>query len=115
MTVKSISDADFQDEVLRSDLPVFLDIYATWCPPCKIIAPILDQLAGEFADSVKIVKLNAEESPSIASQYKVQGVPTLIGFVNGQEASRIVGAGSETALRARLQELAAATTEAGAA
>ena len=83
MTIKAVTDADFASEVLESDLPVLVDFWADWCQPCKMLAPVLDEVATELSGRVKVVKMDVEgqETPII---YKVRGVPALYMFVNGE-------------------------------
>lgn len=82
----------FEADVLRSDLPVFVDFYADWCGPCRYVAPIIEQLAHEYQGKVKFVKVDTDSNPDIAYRYGIQGIPTLIIFKNGQPVERIVGA-----------------------
>jgi len=92
MTTQSVSDADFEQEVLNSSEPVIVDFWAEWCGPCKQIAPALEEIAGEMGDRVKVAKVNVDENPSTPSKYGVRGIPTLILFKNGEVASTQVGA-----------------------
>lgn len=103
---RTIASYEFESEVLDSDTPVLVDFYATWCPPCRMIAPVLDQLAGEFAGHVKVVKVNIDQSPELAEQLLVSAVPTLVAFAGGRVVDRIEGALPAAALRARLSRLA---------
>jgi thioredoxin 1 len=79
-----VTDATFQQEVLNSSVPVFVDFWAEWCGPCRMIAPTVDQMASEFAGKVKVVKLNTDENPRTAGQYNIRGIPTFITFKNGK-------------------------------
>jgi len=90
-----VTDASFEDEVLKSDLPVLVDFWAAWCPPCRVIGPILDQLAAEYAGRLTIAKLNTDDHQRYAAQLGVQGLPTLIVFKDGREVERLVGARSK--------------------
>ena len=92
MAVGKVSDATFEAEVLKSGEPVVVDFWAEWCGPCKMIGPVLDEIAGAMAGKVKIVKLNVDESPATATKYGIQSIPTLMIFKNGQMASRQIGA-----------------------
>ena len=86
------SDASFEADVLKSDVPVLLDLWAPWCGPCKMIAPVLDDLAEEFDGKVKIVKINIDENQQTPAQLGVRSIPTLIIFKNGQPVATQVGA-----------------------
>ena len=96
------SDATFADDVLKSDKPVLLDFWAEWCGPCKMIAPILDELAGTYADRVRIAKLNIDENPQTPPKFGIRGIPTLILFKNGTVEAQKVGAVSRSQLAAFL-------------
>ncbi len=96
--VASVSDATFEQDVLKASGPVVVDFWAEWCGPCKMIAPSLDAIAGKMGEKVKIVKLNVEENPATASQFGIMSIPTLLLFKDGQIASRQVGAKPQAAL-----------------
>jgi len=89
--VKYVTETDFQDEVIGAELPVLVDFTATWCQPCKMIEPIVKQLAGEWEGKVKVVKLDADQNPNIMMQYGVMGIPTLMLFKGGQIKERMTG------------------------
>jgi thioredoxin 1 len=89
---KTVSDADFDTEVLQSPEPVFVDFFAEWCGPCKAMAPALEQVAAELKGKVKVVKLDVDQNPGITQQYRIQAMPTLMIFKNGQVAAQRVGA-----------------------
>ena len=89
---KEFTSDNFDAEVIKSDKPVLVDFWAEWCPPCKAIAPILEDLSGEMAGKVKIAKLNIEESPLAPTKYGVRSIPTLIVFKNGEIVAQNVGA-----------------------
>ena len=96
------SDATFTDDVLKSDKPVLLDFWAEWCGPCKMIAPILDDLAGEYVDRLRIAKLNIDHNPQTPPKFGIRGIPTLILFKNGTVEAQKVGAVSRSQLAAFL-------------
>ncbi len=103
-TLLHVSDKSFAAEVLQSDLPVLVDFWATWCGPCKSIAPVIDDLSKEYAGRVKMTKLNVDENPATPSQYSVRGIPTLILFKGGKILEQIVGAVPKTRLVAMLEK-----------
>jgi thioredoxin 1 len=90
--VTEVTDATFQTEVLNSAVPVLVDFWAPWCGPCRAIAPLLDELAGEYAGKAKVVKINVDDHQAVAQRYRVSSIPNLIVFKNGQVAQQIVGA-----------------------
>lgn len=91
-TIVQVSDANFESEVLKSPVPVLIDFWAPWCGPCRAIAPIVDQLADEYAGKLKIVKMNVDDNPRTPANYGVRGIPNLILFKDGQVQQQIVGA-----------------------
>lgn len=99
-----VSQNDFESEVLQSEIPVVVDFYASWCPPCRALGPILDRLAVEFAGQVKFVKINSDEEQQLAGKYKVTGLPTLVFINDGQIAGQVAGLPQEVALRAQLRK-----------
>lgn len=98
-----ITDSNFAEEVGKSTIPILVDFWATWCPPCKMIAPIIEQLAKEMAGKAKIGKLDVDQNPITASKFRVQSIPTLIIFKDGKEVDRMVGSQSREAILRRLQ------------
>ena len=96
------SDSTFSQDVLKSDQPVLLDFWAEWCGPCKMIAPILDEIAGEYQGKVRIAKLNIDENPQTPPKFGTRGIPTLILFKNGTVEAQKVGALSKSQLTAFL-------------
>lgn len=87
-----VSDSSFEQDVLQSNIPVLLDFWAEWCGPCKMIAPILDQIAAEYAGKVTVAKINVDENPKTPMKFSVRGIPTLILFKNGQAQGQKIGA-----------------------
>ena len=106
-SVKHIAQSEFENEVTRSTNAIVADFYATWCGPCRTLSPMLDRLAGPLTDKIKFVKINVDESPGIAQNFSVQGIPTLIFFRDGKVADRITGLIPETELKAKLEAFAA--------
>ena len=98
MSVKSIKEDAFEEEVVKSDLPVLIDFWAEWCGPCKEVSPILEEISTEMSDSIKIVKVNIDENPNIPSQYGVQSIPTLIIFKKGEVVATKIGMSSKNEL-----------------
>lgn len=99
-----LSDATFEQEVLKSITPVLVDYWAEWCGPCKMIAPLLDEVAGEFAGRLKVAKLNIDENPATPPRYGIRGIPTLMLFKNGGVEATKVGALSKSQLVAFLNQ-----------
>jgi len=89
--VKELSDREFEAEVLQSSGPVLVDFWAPWCGPCRMIAPVVEELASENAGAIKVVKINIDDSPNTAALYGVSSIPTLMLFHNGEVADRFVG------------------------
>ena len=100
--IKYVSDASFDDDVLKSDKPVLLDFWAEWCGPCKMIAPILDEVAKDYGDKVQIAKINVDENQQVPAKFGIRGIPTLILFKNGEVVAQKVGALSKSQLTAFL-------------
>jgi thioredoxin 1 len=100
--ILTISDTSFDNDVLKSDTPVLVDFWAEWCGPCKMIAPVLDEVATEYNDKIKIAKLNIDNNAGTPAKYGVRGIPTLILFKNGQVHATKVGALTKSQLTAFL-------------
>ena len=86
-----VNAAEWESEVLNSDTPVLVDFWAEWCGPCKMIAPIVDEIAAEFEGKVRVAKIDADANPEVLQQYQIMGIPTLLLFKNGEAVERITG------------------------
>lgn len=104
---KAVTNATFETEVLLSDGPVLVDFWAEWCGPCKMIAPVLEEIASEHEGKLTIAKLNVDENPDVARRYGVLSIPTLVLFVGGVEKQRVVGFSSKRDLLTQLSEFVA--------
>jgi len=102
-TVTEVTDNNFQAEVLESEQPVLVDFWAPWCGPCRMVAPVVEEIAKERAAALKVVKLNIDENQQTAIQYDVLSIPTLILFSNGQVAKKVIGAYPKRKLEAELE------------
>lgn len=105
----TVTDADFEQNVLSSDKLVMVDFWAPWCGPCRAVAPILEELAGEYNDRVVVAKVNMDENPRYATEYGVMAIPNLIFFRNGEMVDQIVGAGPKTFYKTKLDSLLSET------
>jgi len=103
-SIKHVSDATFESDVLQSDVPVLVDYWAEWCGPCKMIAPILDEVSGSYAGKLQIAKMNVDENREIPAKFGIRGIPTLMVFKKGQLAATKVGAMSKSQLTAFIDQ-----------
>jgi thioredoxin 1 len=101
--ISPVTDSSFDQDVLKSNVPVLVDFWAEWCGPCRMIAPVLEQIAAESAGKLKVVKLNVDENPQTPPKFSIRGIPTLILFKNGQVAATQVGAVHKAQLAAFVQ------------
>ncbi|GAB4580629.1 MAG: thioredoxin [Anaerolineales bacterium] len=104
-TLPHITQDVFPTEVLQANQPVLVDFGAVWCSPCKMLDPVVEQLAAEWGDKVKVVKIDVDHNPDIAMQYQVMGVPTLILFINGQPRERMSGFKPKKQVQAKFEPL----------
>lgn len=104
MSILHFTDADFKKEVLESEMPVLVDFWATWCGPCKMIAPILEELAKEYVKNMKIGKLDVDENSNIPSKYGIMSIPTLMFFKKGEVIEQLVGALSKAELKRKIEQ-----------
>ncbi|MGF1478863.1 MAG: thioredoxin [Cyanophyceae cyanobacterium] len=100
----SVTDSSFKEDVLESDVPVLVDFWAPWCGPCRMVAPVVDEISEQYEGKVKVVKLNTDENPNIASQYGIRSIPTLMIFKGGQRVDMVVGAVPKTTLANTLEK-----------
>ena len=103
----AVTDATFSAEVERSPLPVLLDLWAPWCGPCRMVAPVLEELASEMAGRVRVAKVNVDENPAIASRFQVRSIPTLLVLKRGEELERLVGVQPKQEILRRLERVIA--------
>jgi thioredoxin 1 len=99
-----VTDSTFDQEVLQSDVPVLVDFWAPWCGPCRMVAPVVDEIAAQYEGKVKVVKVNTDDNPSVASKYGIRSIPTLMIFKGGQRVDMVVGAVPKTTLANTLEK-----------
>ena len=103
--VIDVKKSNFQEEVISADKLVLVDLYATWCTPCKALAPVLEELADKYADKIKVVKVNVDEEESIAAKFGIASIPTVIFFKNGQTAASLVGLRTSSEIEKMIEKL----------
>jgi thioredoxin 1 len=104
-TVLELTEDNFEQEVTNSSTPVLVDLWAAWCGPCRMIAPIVEEMAGTYAGKMKMGKVNVDDHPQIAAQYRIMNIPTLLLFKGGQEVDRIVGVVPKQELARRIDKV----------
>ena len=104
MSASQVTDSTFKQEVLENEPPVLVDFWAPWCGPCRMVAPVVDEISEQYDGQVKVVKVNTDENPSVASQYGIRSIPTLMIFKGGQRVDMVVGAVPKTTLANTLEK-----------
>jgi thioredoxin 1 len=104
MSAAPVTDATFEQEVIESEVPVLVDFWAPWCGPCRMVAPVVDEISEQYVGQVKVVKVNTDENPSVASKYGIRSIPTLMIFKGGQRVDMVVGAVPKTTLATTLEK-----------
>ena len=99
-----VTDAEFESTVLQSDKPVIIDFWAEWCQPCKMLSPTVEEIAGEYEDTVRVGKLNVDDNPDTATKYGIRGIPTLLFFKGGQVVQQLVGVKSKSEIKKVIDE-----------
>lgn len=103
--IMQVSDFDFEEKVLKNPLPVVVDFWAEWCGPCRMVAPLLEQVAGEVENKAVVAKMNVDENKKTPTEYSIHAIPTMIFFKDGKEVSRLVGAESKNAIKAKIDQM----------
>ncbi len=102
--VSEVTDVTFEEEVLKSKIPVLVDFWAPWCGPCRAVAPVVEEIANDYNGKLKVLKLNTDENPKTAQSYRISGIPSLMVFKNGQPVEQVVGAVPKTTLSTAVEK-----------
>ena len=102
--VNMVNESNFEAEVFKSDIPVFVDFYADWCGPCKMMSPVIDKLSEEYAGKIKVGKVNVDENSDLAMKYGIMSIPNMVFFKNGEVVDRVVGAIPKPQMQARFEK-----------
>ncbi len=102
--IVTVSDSEFESSVLQGDKPVLIDFWAEWCQPCKMLAPTVEEIAGEYEDKIMVGKLNVDDNPATATKYGIRGIPTLLLFKGGQVVQQLVGVKSKAEIKKVIDE-----------
>nr|WCH56098.1 thioredoxin [Calliblepharis sp.] len=104
MSVLQVTDSSFNEEVINAELLVLVDFWAPWCGPCRMVAPVVDAIAEEYKEKIKVVKINTDQNPTTATEYGIRSIPTLMIFINGKRIDTVIGAVPKTTLSNTLEK-----------